>query len=81
MRSQIHHPKPSSKLLATGSQASSTKEITSTPTLDLVELPKNWTSKDLIINAKDTWGNNLARVDNLSTTAKKWNEFHHRVVA
>ena len=48
--------------------------------LDLAEIPKEWSLKDLIINVKDPWSVNLQRAANLTSLARKWNEFHHKIV-
>jgi hypothetical protein len=57
----------------------SSKEVSSVM-LDLVEIPRQWSSKDLIIDVKDPWSANLQRAANLCTVARKWNEFHHRII-
>lgn len=47
--------------------------------MDLVEIPKQWTVYDLVVDVKDPWSKNVHRVNNLCTIVKKWNEFHHRI--
>ena len=48
--------------------------------LDLVEIPRQWSFKDLTIDVKDPWTVNLQRVSNLCSMARKWNEFHHLTI-
>ena len=48
--------------------------------LDLIEIPGHLSAKELIIDVKDPWSVNVQRAHTLTGIAKKWNEFHHRVV-
>jgi hypothetical protein len=48
--------------------------------MDLVDIPKEWGGKDLIIDVNDPWSMNVHRVSNLCSIVRKWNEFYHRVV-
>lgn len=41
--------------------------------LDLIEIPRNMSSKDLVIDVKDPWSVNLQRAHALSGIARKWN--------
>ena len=49
--------------------------------MDLIEIPKQWTIKDLLINVKEPWSLNVQRASNLCFVVKRWNDFHHRVIA
>jgi hypothetical protein len=48
--------------------------------IDLIEIPGEWTVKDLLINVKEPWSLNVQRASNLCFVVKRWNDFHHRVI-
>lgn len=63
---------------------SSKQKVSSVQTIDvsidLIEIPKQWTLKDLLINVKEPWSLNVQRASNLCFVVKRWNQFHHRVI-
>lgn len=63
----------------TSSKQKITSVQTSEVSIDLIEIPKQWTLKDLLINVKEPWSLNVQRASNLCFVIKRWNEFHHRV--
>jgi len=48
---------------------------------ELIEIPLQYKRQDLIINVKDPWSTNVQRAANLCVVVKRWNEFHHKVIA